>query len=152
MNALGHCRALSVVKEPFKDGQRLVIPQRHDEVRGKIVGIDVEHQVRKNPEIQRFVELLVARFVEALSFVHRFRRAQRCKLLRIVAVGDRLVLRVVNLTHKPRVRDGDVVSLQIVVDVDFPVAIENVVAALREFRSLEMEAAGLLGYFPEPIF
>src|SRR5690349_17773549 len=42
-------------------------------------------------------------------------------------------------------RDGNVVALEIVVDVNLPIAVDHVVAALGEFQTFELEAAHLLG-------
>src|SRR5215471_12455594 len=46
-------------------------------------------------------------------------------------------------------RDGDVVALEIIVDVDLPIAIDDVVAALRKLQAVELEAARLLGDFSQ---
>src|SRR6516162_2325487 len=45
-------RLLGVVKKPLKNGQGLLGGERHDHVGRNIVGIDVQHQVGKNPEIE----------------------------------------------------------------------------------------------------
>src|SRR5213082_541948 len=46
-------------------------------------------------------------------------------------------------------RDGDVVALEIIVDVNLPVAVDDVIAALREVQALELEAVGLLRDLPQ---
>src|SRR5580692_3488593 len=46
-------------------------------------------------------------------------------------------------------RDGDVVALEIVIDVNLPIAIDDVVAALDGLQALELEAASLFGNFAE---
>src|SRR6267378_3773345 len=46
-------------------------------------------------------------------------------------------------------RDGNVVALEVVIYVDFPVAINDVVAALRELQSLELETSRLLWNLPQ---
>ena len=45
--------------------------------------------------------------------------------------------------------DGDVIALEIVVDVNFPIAIDNVVSSLSKLQTLESETARLLRDFPE---
>src|SRR5690348_2255654 len=45
--------------------------------------------------------------------------------------------------------DGDVVALEVVVDVDLPVAIDDVVAAFGELQAGKSKAAGLLRNFAE---
>jgi len=44
-----------VVEKPLEDGERFVVRQRDDQICGEIIGIDVEHQVWKNPKIERFL-------------------------------------------------------------------------------------------------
>src|SRR5437762_475568 len=46
-------------------------------------------------------------------------------------------------------RYGNVVALEIIVDVNLPVAVDDVIAALREVQALELEAVGLLGDLPQ---
>src|SRR5947207_14543405 len=46
-------------------------------------------------------------------------------------------------------RDGNVVALEIIVDVNLPVAVDDVIAALREVQALELEAVGLLRDLPQ---
>src|SRR6267142_3456786 len=46
-------------------------------------------------------------------------------------------------------RDGNVIALEVVIYVNFPVAIDDVVAALRELQSLELEASRLLWNLPQ---
>ena len=46
---------LGLKKIPLEDGQRAFSAERNNQVRGVVVGIDVEHQVREYPEILRFI-------------------------------------------------------------------------------------------------
>ena len=46
-------------------------------------------------------------------------------------------------------RDGNVVALEIVVDVHLPVAIDDVISALDGLQAFELEAASLFGNFAE---
>src|SRR5438094_1531047 len=46
-------------------------------------------------------------------------------------------------------RYGNVVALEIIVDVNLPVAVDDVLAGLREVQALELEAVGLLGDLPQ---
>src|SRR5229473_7561696 len=55
LNAFASFGLVGIVEEPFKDGERFVGGQRNDDVGGNVVGIDVEHQVGKNPEIERLL-------------------------------------------------------------------------------------------------
>src|SRR5205823_1969638 len=66
------------------------------------------------------------------------------ELLRIVAEGIRAVLRVVDFLHQAGMRDGNVIALEIVVDVNFPIAIDDVIAALGKLQTLELETLRLL--------
>ena len=44
---------------------------------------------------------------------------------------------------------GDVVGVEIIVDIDLPVAVDNVVAAIGKVQSFELEFARLLGNVAE---
>ena len=67
----------------------------------------------------------------------------------LIAIGLGVILRVIYFAHEAGVSDGDVVALEIIVDVDLPVAIDDVVAALDGLQAFELEAAGLFGNFAE---
>src|SRR5262249_5562348 len=45
--------------------------------------------------------------------------------------------------------DGNMVALEIVIDVDLPVARDEVIAPLRQMQAVELESAGLLRNLPE---
>src|SRR5215467_10270061 len=49
------CRP-GILEEPFKDGQGLVVSEGDNEVRRNIVRVDVEHEVREDPEVEGFLE------------------------------------------------------------------------------------------------
>src|SRR5262249_41090155 len=70
--------------------------------------------------------------------------ANRRELLGIITERLGAVVRVVDFAHQAGMRDGNVVALEIVVDVDLPVAVDDVVPALGEMESFELEAARLL--------
>ncbi len=131
------------MKEPFENRQRFFLRDGHNQVRGDIVWINVEHQVRKNPKIERFLQTC-SRRVKAFSRILGLHGSDRRKLLRIVAKRFRAVLRVIDFTHQPRMRDGDVVALEVVVDVNLPIAIEHVVAALHAPQPFKLKPARLL--------
>src|SRR2546423_15558689 len=55
------------------------------------------------------------------------------------------IVRVIDFAHQAGMRDGNVVALEIVVDVDLPIAIDDVVAAFGELQSGKLKAARLFG-------
>ena len=112
---------LGVAEEPLEDGQRAVGAERQDEVRREVVGIDVQHQVRIDPVVLARRSRL-RRIASQPSGV--LARPDRRVLQRPAAARLGRVARVVDLLHEPGVDDRDVVPLEIVVDVDLPVAVE----------------------------
>src|SRR5439155_13182346 len=74
------------------------------------------------------------------------------ELLRIITIGVRAVLCVIDFFHQAGMGDGNVIALEVVVDVDLPVAVDDVVAALGKFQSFKIEAAHLSRNFAENFF
>src|SRR5580704_5023655 len=139
---------MGFVEKPFEDGESFVVGERHDQICVEIVWINVEHETGKNPKIESFLKAGAWR-IETFGFVFRFHRSNRRELLGIVAIGVGAILRVIDFAHEPGMRDGDVVALEIVVNVHLPIAIDDVVAALDGLQALELEAARLFGNFAE---
>src|SRR5258708_7468380 len=67
----------------------------------------------------------------------------------MVAIGLCAILRVVNIADQARMSDGNVIALEIVIDVNFPIAVDDVVAALGELQALELKTTRLLRNFTE---
>ncbi len=67
----------------------------------------------------------------------------------MVAIGLRAILRVVNFAHQAGMRDRNVIAFEIVIDVNLPIAVDNVVAALGELQALELKTTRLLRNFTE---
>ena len=127
--------------EPLEDGERAIEPERHDRVELQVVGVEVEHQVGEDPVVEGAL-LVVAAQVAAVAPEHAARgvaRAQRRVLRRVEAARHHLVAVVVDRAVEARVRDRDVVALEIVVDVDLPVRLQGVVAALERHQLGEAE-------------
>ena len=66
-------------------------------------------------------------------------------MLGVVAEGVGAVLGVVDFAHQAGMGDGDVVALEVVIDVDLPVAVDDVVAAFDQVEAIELEGPRLLG-------
>ena len=133
------------VHEPLEDGERAIEPEREDGVELQVVGVEVEHQVGEDPVVERAL-LVVAAQVAAVAPEHaagRVARAQRRVLRRVEAARHHLVAVVVDRAVEARMRDRDVVALEIVVDVDLPVGGQRVVAALERHQLGEAEAGRL---------
>src|SRR5437879_7038816 len=133
-----------IVEKPLEDRERFFVGERHDYVCRNVVGINVEHQVREKPKVESLLQD-GARRVEALAGIFSFYGANRRELLRIVAEGIRAVLRVVDFLHQAGMGDGNVIALEIVVDVNFPIAIDDVITALGKLQTPELETLCLLG-------
>ena len=43
--------AALLVEEPLKDGERLVVAQRQDDVGGHVIGVDIHHEVGEYPVV-----------------------------------------------------------------------------------------------------
>src|SRR6266851_4832146 len=147
-DALLMFRRTQIVEKPLEDGERFVVRERNDDVRGDVIRIDVEHQVRKNPKIKCVLEPRAGR-VHPLARVFRFHGTERRELLRVVAESVRAIMRVVYFFHQAGMGDGDVIALEIVVYVNLPVAIDDVVAALGKLQTFELETSRLLGNLTE---
>src|SRR5215470_11528406 len=52
---LANLGAVRIREEPLEDGERPVMSKGKDYVGREIVWIDVQHQIRKNPEILRLI-------------------------------------------------------------------------------------------------
>src|SRR5690348_11012214 len=81
LRALASFFGARFVKKPFEDGQRLFVGQGDNQVCGNIIGIDVEHEVGKNPEVQSFLRRSRARSVSAIGALPRTHSADRRELL-----------------------------------------------------------------------
>src|SRR3954453_7703129 len=101
---------IGIAEEPLEHRPRAALPEGEDEVRREIVGIDVQHQVRIDPVV---ADLIAANALGAF---------QRRVLDREPRLRLRPVLRVIELTEERRMHDRDVIALEVVVDVDLPVA------------------------------
>ena len=92
----------------------------------QVIRIDVEHEVGEDPVIERALassaELVAPRLASAGG-------ADRRDLRGIIAKRFHPVLRVIQLAEEAGMRRGQVVALQVIVDVDLPVALDDVVAA-----------------------
>ena len=129
-------------EEPLEDRQRAVDAHRQDDVRGHVVRVDVEHRVREEPVVERRV--LAARLAQEApvdaDLLARLQLADRRVLLRVVAELLDPVGVVVELLEELRVGDRQVVALQVVVDVDLPVALDQVLAPLDEAHAVDVVA------------
>jgi len=82
LDALAYPFGMRVVEKPFKDGEGFVVGERNDQICGEIVGINVEHEIGKNPEIESFLKATaVAWRIETLCSLFWFHRADRRELL-----------------------------------------------------------------------
>ena len=82
--------------------------------------------------------------VHALARVSLFHGANRSELLGVIAEGIGAILCVVDFLHQAGMGDGDVVALEIVVDVNLPIAIDDVVAALGKLQAFKLKTTRLL--------
>src|SRR6267378_3737604 len=120
----------------------------HDQIGLNVVRINIEHQIWKNPEIERFLQPR-AGCIHALAGVLGIHGADGSELLGVIAEDFRAVLRVIDFAQQAGMRDGNVIALEVVIYVNFPVAIDEVVAAFGKLQSLELEASRLLGNLAE---
>ena len=65
-------------------------------------------------------------------------------MLGIIAESVGAILGVVDFLHQAGMGDGDVIALEIVVDVDLPIAVNHVVAAFGKLETFELETLRLL--------
>src|SRR5467141_1161011 len=136
------------MEKPFENGERFFVRNGHYQIGLNVVRINVEHQVGKNPEIERFLQPR-ARGIHALAGVLGVPGADGSELLRVVSKDFRAVLGIIDFAHQGGMRDGNVIALEVVVHVNFPVAIDDVVAAFGKLQSLELKTPRLLRNLPE---
>src|SRR5215469_12259029 len=130
LRALLHRLGLRVAEKPLKNRQGLVVRKRHDRIGLNIVGVNVQHQIRKNPKVQRLGQAR-ARLVHALMHISWSHLLHRPQLLRVIPERLGAVSWIINLFHQPRMHDRNVVALKIIVDVHLPVAVHIIFAPLR---------------------
>src|SRR5262249_17510906 len=82
--------------------------------------------------------------IKALARIGWLDRANRRELLRIIFVSLGSILRIVDLSHQSRMRDRNVISLEIVVDVNLPVALNDIVAPFGELQPVETKSERFL--------
>src|SRR5262249_48187849 len=121
------------VGEPLENGKGTLGADRQNDVGAQVVGIDVEHIIGEDPVVERFIggvgKLVAARLAGVA-------RANGRDLRRIVAERIDAVLRVVELAEEARVRGGQVIALEVVIDIHLPVALDGVVAAVGEVEPI----------------
>src|SRR6266700_368277 len=139
---------VDIVEKPFENRERLFVREGHDYIRRNIVRINVEHEVWENPEIQSLLQA-GSGCVETFGGVFCFHGADGSELLGVVAEGVGAIFRVIDFLHQARMRDGNVIALEIVVDVGFPVAVNDVISALGKLQTFKLKTARLLRNLPE---
>ncbi len=138
---LGDAGAVGLQHVPLEARQRFLGSQRQDDVGLQIVGVEVEHQVGKDPVVEGFGRGALGE-VAAVERVLVLRADGRV-LLRVVRGRLDPIGAVVELLEELRVHDRDVVPLEVVVHVDLPVARDLVVVLLEEPHVLEGKGGGL---------
>src|SRR5271154_3305286 len=69
--------AFSSVSEPFEDSQSLVVPVRENDVTTEVVRVNIQHEIRKQPIVQR-----------ALAVVGKLIPARRASFFSVSANGS----------------------------------------------------------------
>src|SRR5882757_5430084 len=129
------------MEKPFKDRKGLVVRYRNNQIRGDVIGVNVDHQIREYPEIKRLLQT-GSWHIKPLS-VAALHRPDWRKLLRIVTKRVRAVLCVINLAHQAGMRDRNVVALQVIIDVNLPIAVDHIISALLRLQSIELKSPRL---------
>ena len=111
-----------VRRVPLEHHAAAVVAERDDDVRLHLPHVDVEHHVREEPHVHRFRRRPSSPDRTADRGVAAVHRTQRRVLDGEVAVRLDAVVVVVELLVQPRVHDREVIALEVVVDVDLPVA------------------------------
>src|SRR5215467_14709196 len=70
LDALVGLSGTHIMEKPLEDSESLIVRQRNDYVSRDIVLINVQHQVGKNPEVQRILQT-GSRGVEAIAGIFR---------------------------------------------------------------------------------
>ncbi len=132
------------MKIPFEDSKCLIVRKRNDQVRLNIIRIKIQHEIWKYPEIQGFFQAATGR-VDTVRCVAGAQFFHRSKLLRMVAICFDAVPRIVDFFHQPGMDNGDVVALKVVVDINLPIAIDNIFATFGEAEIVESEIRWFAG-------
>ena len=106
---------------PLEHHAAAIVAEREDDVRLHLPEVDVEHHVREKPRVHRFGRFR-RRWVVLPVAAPRVEWAQRRVLDGEEPARLDDVVVVVELLVQPRVHHGDVIALEVVVDVDLPVA------------------------------
>src|SRR6185295_9110416 len=115
---------------PLKDGQGLIMAERDDDIDLHVARIRIEHEVGKDPVI---MGLLVTFELgeDAAGGIFGADRSNGCILRGVIAEGIHAILLVVHFLEQGRVGDRDVIALEVVIDIDFPVGIDHIVAVFH---------------------
>ena len=126
---LSDSRTFRIAKIPFEHGHGLFGTERQNDIDLDIVGVDIQHQIRKNPIIEC---LSIGVICEVPTIQIVFFDANGRILLGVITFGDDLVVVVINEFEQARVCDGDMVPLEVVIDIDLPIAVDFIINALVE--------------------
>jgi len=126
----------------IKDGQRSFGFERKDDIQGNIIRITVEHPVGKRPEIVS-CQVGTSFVVPARRDVAGLSSANRTPLANVPFIRLNQVRPIIQLAIECRMHAGQVISLKIVVDVGFPIALHVVATTFEELHRGEVEFLGL---------
>src|SRR5438477_10063963 len=113
---------------PLKNHDATLGGNRQHDIERDVVGITIEHPVGEYPEIFSF---LATRYlaVSALHILLILRPAYRTRLAGVKFEGLGHVLAIIEFTIQAGMYAGRVITLEIVVDVDLPIALHCVLSA-----------------------
>ena len=136
---------------PFKDGERALRFERQDNIERDIIGIAVQHPVGEDPEViggEVFAGFLIA----PRSNISRLCAANWAELADVALKRFDDIGVVVEFAIQTGMDAGQVISLEIVIDVCFPIAPHFVDASLKQLHTDERKFPGLLRQTPEALF
>ena len=137
---LSDSRTFRIAKIPFEHGHGLFGTERQNDIDLDIIGVDIQHQIGEDPVIEC---LSIGVICEVPTIQVVFFDTDGRILLGVIAFGDDLVVVVIDEFEQAWVRNGDMVPLEVVIDIDLPIAIDFVINALVEAHFVDVHANGL---------
>ena len=136
---LSDSRTFRIAKIPFEHGHGFFGTERQNDIDLNVVGVNIQHQIREDPVIECLCISIICK-VPTIQVV--FFDAERRILLVVLWFGDELYVVVIDEFKKARVRNGDMVPLEVVIDIDLPIAVDFVINALVEAHFVDVHAHG----------
>ena len=122
----------------------MFVIDRDNDINLHVVRIEVQHEVGKDPVVERTLFAIAAQIAPIApgNSPARRQRADGRVLCGVVTERLNTVLIIVNFTKETGMGNRDMVAFQIIVYIDLPVAVHNVVTSLDQLHLANVKVGG----------